>query len=72
LRSTASSPKVGAWLVENGPRKLEQLFRAIVYHPSAPILITDNDRYYRDASFGAAKLLGLHATRSSDATWTIS
>ena len=33
----------GSWLVENGPRELELLFRAIVYHPSAPILIADND-----------------------------
>src|SRR5438552_13286463 len=47
------------WLVENGPKELELLFRAIVYHPSAPILIADNDRNYRDASSGASKLLGL-------------
>ena len=47
------------WLVENGPRELELLFRAIVYHPSAPILIADNDRHYRDASSGAGKLLGV-------------
>ena len=47
------------WLVERGPQELELLFRAIVYHPSTPILITDNDRNYRDASIGAGKLLGL-------------
>jgi formate hydrogenlyase transcriptional activator len=47
------------WLVENGPKELELLFRAIVYHPAAPILIADNDRTYRDASTGAGKLLGL-------------
>jgi formate hydrogenlyase transcriptional activator len=47
------------WLVENGPKELEMLFRAIVYHPSAPILIADNDGNYRDASAGAGKLLGL-------------
>ena len=47
------------WLVENGPKELELLFRAIVYHPAAPILIADNDRNYRDASAGAGKLLGL-------------
>jgi PAS domain S-box-containing protein len=35
------------------------LFRAIVYHPSAPILITDNDGNYREASAGAGKLFGL-------------
>ena len=47
------------WLAENGPKELEQLFRAIVFHPSAPILLADNDRHYRDASVGASKLLGL-------------
>src|SRR5450759_2108360 len=47
------------WLVENGPKELELLFRAIVYHPSSPILITDNDRHYREASSGAGKLLGV-------------
>jgi PAS domain S-box-containing protein len=45
--------------VENGPKELELLFRAIIYHPSAPILIADNDGNYRDASTGAGKLLGL-------------
>jgi PAS domain S-box-containing protein len=34
------------------------LFRAIVYQPSSPILIADDDRLYKDASSGAAKLLG--------------
>ena len=58
--ATAASPSRGAdWLLENGPRELELLFRAIVYHPSAPILIADSDRHYRDASTGAGKLLGL-------------
>ena len=55
----ASQSQATRWLVENGPKELELLFRAIVYHPSAPILITDNDRNYRDASAGAGKLLGL-------------
>jgi PAS domain S-box-containing protein len=45
--------------VENGARELELLFRAIVYHPTEPILIADNDRNYRDASAGAGKLFGL-------------
>jgi formate hydrogenlyase transcriptional activator len=35
------------------------LFRAIVFYPSAPILLTDNDRQSREASIGASKLLGL-------------
>ena len=55
----ASQSQANRWLVENGPKELELLFRAIVYHPAAPILIADNDRNYRDASAGAGKLLGL-------------
>jgi formate hydrogenlyase transcriptional activator len=47
------------WLVENGPRELETLFRAILYHPSTPILITDDDGNSKDASVGVGKLLGL-------------
>jgi PAS domain S-box-containing protein len=47
------------WLVENGPKELESLFRAIIYHPATPILIADNDRNYWEASAGAGKLLGL-------------
>lgn len=46
------------WLLENGPRELELLFRAIVYHPSVPIIVADDDRQSRDASEGAARLLG--------------
>ncbi len=59
MLSTASQPRLTPWLAENGPRQLEQLFRTIVYHPAAPILIADNDRRYREASVGAGKLLGL-------------
>ncbi len=55
---SAQSP-APQWLVENGPKELELLFRAIVYHPAAPILIADNDRNYREASTGAGKLLGV-------------
>jgi formate hydrogenlyase transcriptional activator len=58
MNSASSQPQATRWLVENGPRELELLFRAIVCHPSAPILITDDDRNYRDASSGAGKLLG--------------
>ena len=35
------------------------LFRAIIFQPSAPILLADDDRRYREASVGASKLLGL-------------
>ena len=55
----ASRSQASSWLAENGPKELELLFRAIVYHPAAPILIADNDRNYRDASAGAGKILGL-------------
>jgi formate hydrogenlyase transcriptional activator len=59
LNSTASMPHAGDWLAENGPDELERLFRAIVFHPSTPILLADNDRHYQEASVGASKLLGL-------------
>ena len=48
-----------SWLAENGLREPELLFRAIVYYPSAPILIADDEGNSRDASVGATKLLGL-------------
>jgi len=54
-----SQPQAENWLFENGPRELELLFRAIVFYPSAPILLTDNDRQCREASVGASKLLGV-------------
>src|SRR3954449_4461755 len=58
MPSTASEQQV-TWLVENGPRELEALLRAIVYHPSAPVFIADNDRHSLHASSGAGKLLGV-------------
>jgi PAS domain S-box-containing protein len=57
--STASQPHASPWLTEHGPKELEQLFRTIVFHSAAPILIADNDRNYREASVGAGKLLGI-------------
>ena len=56
--ATSQSP-ANRWLVENGPNELELLFRAIVYHPTAPVLITDDAGNSRDASVGVSKLLGL-------------
>jgi len=56
--SPAPSP-AASWLVQNGPRELELLFRAIVYHPATPIVVADNDRNYLEASVGAGKLLGI-------------
>jgi len=55
----ASQPQADGWLAKNGPKELELLFRAFVFHPSAPILLADNNRRYLDASVGASKLLGL-------------
>ena len=48
-----------AWLTENGPEQLASIIRVIIDQPFASILITDDDRKYRDASSGAAKLLGV-------------
>ena len=47
------------WLAENGSKQLDFLFRSIVFHRSAPILIADNDRNSQEASIGASRLLGL-------------
>jgi len=54
-----SRPQATRWLAENGTKELDLLLRAIIYHPSAPILLADNDRHYLEASVGASKLLGL-------------
>ena len=59
MGAEASQSQATRWLENYGPKELELLFRAIVYHPAVPILIADNDRNYRDASAGAGKLLGL-------------
>ena len=58
-QSVTAQSSAARWLLENGARELESLFRVIVYHPAAPILIADNDRNYREASTGAGRLLGL-------------
>ena len=58
MNSTASQPEAARWLAENGPKELERLFRAIVFHPSAPILLADDEGHYQEASTGATKLLG--------------
>jgi len=55
----ASKRQIPSWLAENGPKELELLFRAIIYRPSNPILLSDNDRRHVEASVGASKLFGL-------------
>ena len=62
-KTAEPKPALDSWLLENGPKQLLTLFRAIVYHPAVPILITDNDRTYQEASAGAAKLLGVPRER---------
>jgi PAS domain S-box-containing protein len=59
LSSKAPQKRPARWLAENGPDELELILRAIVFHPSAPILLVDNDRHYVEASVGASNLLGL-------------
>jgi formate hydrogenlyase transcriptional activator len=59
MSCTAAEPPATNWLTEHGPKELASLFRAIVFHPSAPVLIADDDRNYQEASIGASKLLGL-------------
>jgi formate hydrogenlyase transcriptional activator len=59
LSTTASQPQPSNWLFEHGPEELEVLLRAVVFHPTTPILLADNDRLSREASVGVSKLLGL-------------
>ena len=53
-----SEQKTIPWLAKHGPKEIELLLRAVLFHPSAPVLLADNDRRYLEASFGASKLLG--------------
>jgi PAS domain-containing protein len=46
------------WLAQHGPKEIELLLRAVLFQPTASILLADDDRRYLDASFGASKLLG--------------
>ena len=57
MKSTFARQRTDCWLAENGPRALASLFRAIVFRPFAPILVTTDDRLILDASVGACKLL---------------
>lgn len=59
MSSAGVSPSASRWLAENGPRELELLFRAVVFLPSAPIVITDDEARYQEASAGVARLLGI-------------
>jgi formate hydrogenlyase transcriptional activator len=59
MSSAVSHSPDSKWLLKNGPRELELLFRTIVYYPSAPIIVADDEGKLRDASVGLGKLLGL-------------
>jgi len=59
MQSAPARKSCSQWLEENGPQELELLFRAIVYHPSVPILVTDGQGASQDASAGAYRLFGL-------------
>ncbi len=59
LASLGFSSASEQWLLENGPKELEHLFRAIVFHPATPVLITDDERTSVEVSMGVGKLLGL-------------
>ncbi len=49
------------WLAENGPRELEHLFRAIIYHVSTPVLVTDDKGTSRDAEILVFDMNALNA-----------
>ena len=59
LGSAASQPLTENWLLAHGPEELEILLRAVVFHPTTPILLADNDRLSLEASVGVSKLLGV-------------
>jgi len=59
MSMAGAATNCSSWLAENGLRELERLFRAVVFNPSAPILVADDDGQYHDASIGAARLFGL-------------
>ena len=63
MHPASSQSQSGQWLLDSGLKKLELLFRAIVYQTAEPILIADDDRNYWEVSCGAGKLLGLSRDR---------
>lgn len=59
LASDTPQARAADCLLEDGPRALELLFRAVTSHPIVPILITDNDCNSCDASAGTGPLLAV-------------
>ncbi len=54
------------WLELHGPKALEQLIRAIVFHPAAPVLIADPEGHYQAAGVGSKATLSLDADTLTD------
>jgi PAS domain-containing protein len=71
VSAALSERKPIPWLAQHGPKEIELLLRAVLFHPSAPVLLADDDRRYLEASFGASKLLGRPRENSSAANWMI-
>ena len=44
MHSSPALPQTTRWLEESGAQQLESLFRAIVFHPSASVLIADPEQ----------------------------
>ena len=63
ISAAATHVSRNRWLAENGAAALESLLRTIVFQPSVPLLVTNDERLSLDASVGAAKLLGLPRER---------
>ena len=59
MQPAETRQSTAGWLLETGLKELELLFGSILYYPSDPILLTNNDRNCLDASSGACKLLDL-------------
>ena len=47
MYSAASEQETSGWLVNDGPKELELLLRAVLSHQSEPILIADDERPMR-------------------------
>ena len=58
--STAVGLKLDTqWLDVYGPKELEQLIRAVIFHPSVPVVVADGSGHFKEASIGVARILGV-------------
>jgi PAS domain S-box-containing protein len=63
MHFAACQSQQSPWLSDRGLKHLELLFRAFIYQLGESILIVDDDRHCRDASYGATKLFGISRDR---------